>query len=66
MKRYIKYILIIAILSNIYLVVKSINNFSNGADKGDSFMGTIAYGIGILIFSSALYVTIKDKKQYNS
>jgi len=66
MKRYIKYIFIVGLLANIYLAVRSIYNFANGIDKGDSFMGIMAYGIGIILFSGYLYSHIKNKKRTNS
>lgn len=65
MRRYSKYFFIVGLLSNTYLIVRAINNFANGIDKGVSLMGIIAYGIGIVLFSSFIFEALKKSKSTN-
>lgn len=66
MKKYRLFFLIFSILVFGYLAIQSGYNFAIGHDKGDNFMGVIAYGIGVIYFSGSLFGTIKNNKRNNS
>ena len=66
MKKYRNQILIFSILIFTYLTVRSIYQFVNDIDRGMSFIGCIAYGIGVIMYFADLYAYHKNKKRINS